>query len=107
MASFTWTFPQFIVNPQEGALQNVVVGINWVCTGTDGVNTSTASGTVKLGTPNPAEFIPYADITQAMAAQWVSGQISMTGVEAELARQIALLSQPPVQSQNPPFATGA
>lgn len=107
MASFTWTFPQFIVNPQEGALQNVVVGINWVCTGTDGVNTSSASGTVQLGSPNPAEFIPYADITQAMAAEWVSQGISMTGVEVEIAKQIAALSQPTIQPQNPPFATGA
>jgi hypothetical protein len=100
---FTWTFPQFIVNPQEGALQNVVVGINWVCTGTDGSITSSASGTVKLGSPNPAQFIPYADITQEMAYQWVSGSISMPGVEAEIARQIVSLSQPIIQPQNPPF----
>ena len=103
MATFTWTFPQFIVNPQEGALQNVVVGINWVCTGTDGTVTSSASGTVKLGTPNPAQFIPYADITQEMAYQWVAGQISMPGVEAEIAKQIVSLSQPIIQPQNPPF----
>jgi hypothetical protein len=100
---FNWSFPQFIVNPQEGALQNVVVGINWVCTGTDGSITSSASGTVKLGSPNPAQFIPYADITQEMAYQWVSGSISMPGVEAEIARQIVSLSQPVIQPQNPPF----
>jgi hypothetical protein len=100
---FNWSFPQFIVNPQEGALQNVVVGINWVCTGTDGSITSSASGTVKLGSPNPAQFIPYADITQEMAYQWVSGSISMPGVEAEIARQIVSLSQPIIQPQNPPF----
>ena len=103
MATFTWTFPQFIVNPQEGALQNVVVGINWVCTGTDGTVTSSSSGTVKLGNPNPAQFVPYADITQEMAYQWVSGQISMTGVEVEIAKQIVALSQPIIQPQNPPF----
>ena len=104
---FQWTFPQFIVNPQEGALQNVVVGINWVCTGTDGVVTSSSSGSVKLGTPNPAQFIPYADITQEMAYQWVSQGISMAGVEAQIAQQIAALSQPVLQPQNPPFATGS
>lgn len=103
MATFTWTFPQFIVNPQEGALQNVVVAINWVCTGTDGTVTSSASGTVKLGTPNPAQFIPYADITQEMAYQWVSQGISMSGVETQIATQIAQISQPLVQPQNPPF----
>lgn len=100
---FAWTFPQFIVNPQEGTLQNVVVGINWVCTGTDGQATSSASGTVKLGSPNPAEFIPYADITQEMAYQWVSYFISIPGVEEQLAKQIAAISQPIIQPQNPPF----
>lgn len=100
---FQWTFPQFIVNPQEGTLQNVVVGINWVCAGTDGTVTSSASGTVKLGKPNPTEFVPYSEITQDMAYQWVSVSISMSGVEAQLAKQIAALSVPIIQPQNPPF----
>ena len=91
------------MNPREGDLQNVVIGINWVCTGTDGIITSSASGTVKLGSPNPAEFVPYADITQEMAYQWVSGCISMPGVEAQIAIQIAALSKPIIQPQNPPF----
>ena len=103
MATFTWTFPQFIVNPQEDALQNVVVAINWVCTGTDGVVTSSASGTVKLGSPNPAQFIPYADITPEMAYLWVSQGISMLGVEMQIEKQIAQISQPLIQPQNPPF----
>lgn len=84
-------------------LRNVVTAINWVCTGTDGIVSSTSSGTANLGQPNPAEFVPYADITQEMAYQWVSGCISMPGVEAEIAKQIAVLSQPVVQPQNPPF----
>jgi len=103
---FTWSYPQFIVKPQEGDLQNVVVGINWVCTGTDGANTSSASGSVKLGDPNPAEFIPYQDITQEMAANWVASLISVPGVEAQIAAQIAVLSPAPIQPQNPPFWVG-
>lgn len=103
MASFTWTFPQFIVDPFSSGLSNVVIAINWVCTGTADSKTSSASGTAKLPTPNPAEFVPYADITQEMAYQWVSGCISMSGVEADIARQIAQLSQPVIQPQNPPF----
>lgn len=100
---FSWTFPQFVVNPQDGELKNVVIAINWICTGTDGNATSSASGTVKLGSPNPAEFIQYSDITQDMAFEWVSQGINMSGVETEIAKQIAALSQPIVQPQNPPF----
>ena len=101
--NYTWEFPQFIVNPSVDGLTNVVTAINWVCTGTNGLVTSSSSGTVQLGTPNPAEFIPYADITQEMAFQWVSQSISVTGVEAAIAAQINQISTPQVQPQNPPF----
>ena len=100
---YTWEFPQFIVNPSVDGLTNVVTAINWVCTGTNGLVTSSSSGTVQLGTPNPAEFVPYADITQEMAFQWVSQSISVTGVEASIAAQINQISTPQVQPQNPPF----
>ena len=100
---FAWSFPQFIVNPSVDGLTNVVTAINWVCTGTNGLVTSSSSGTVQLGTPNPAEFVPYADITQEMAFQWVSQSISVTGVEAAIATQINQISTPQVQPQNPPF----
>ena len=100
---FTWTFPQFIVNPTSDGLTNVVTAINWICTGTDGTISSSSSGTANLGTPNPAEFVPYADITQSLAYQWVAGCISMPAVEAQIATQVAELSKPVIQTQAPPF----
>ena len=100
---FTWEFPQFIVSPEYDGLANVVTAINWVCTGTNGINTSSASGTANLGSPNPAEFVPYANITQQMAYAWVSQCISMPSVEKQIAYQIDLLSQSTPQTQQPPF----
>jgi len=100
---FTWTFPQFIVTPVYDGLANVVTAINWVCTGTDGTISSSASGTAKLSTPSPAEFVPYADITQEMAYKWVADCISMPAVEMGISAQIAQLSQPVSQPQLPPF----
>jgi hypothetical protein len=100
---YTWSFPQFIVNPTSGGLSNVVTAINWVCTGTDGLVTSSSSGTVQLGSPNPAEFVPYDQITQEMAFNWVSQSISVSGVESAIAAQIKQISAPQIQPQNPPF----
>lgn len=100
---FYWSFPQFIVDPVSGGLPNVVTAINWVCTGTDGYITASNSGTVQLSSPNPAEYIPYDQITQAMAYQWVSQSISTEGVEMGIAKQIELMSAPQAQPQNPPF----
>lgn len=100
---FQWSFPQFVVNPSYDGLSNVVTAINWVCTGTDGLVSSTSSGTVQLGTPNPAEFVSYDQITQEMAAQWVASSISMAGVEGAIALQIKQISAPQLQPQKPPF----
>jgi len=100
---FAWSFPQFVVNPSLDGLTNVVTAINWVCTGTNGTYTVSTSGTAYLGSPNPAEFVPYANITQEMAYSWVSGCINMPGVEAQIASQINLLNQTTAQTQNPPF----
>jgi len=100
---FTWTFPQFIVSPIHDGLTNVVTAINWVCTGTDGLVSSSSSGTIQLGTPNPAEFVPYDQITQEMAFQWVSASISMFGVQDNISLQIKQISSPQVQPQSPPF----
>ena len=101
--TFEWTFPQFIVSPTYDGLTNVVTAINWVCTGTDGTISSSASGTAKLGIPNPAEFVPYADITQEMAYAWVAGCISMPAVESGITAQVTQLSQPVSQPQLPPY----
>jgi len=103
MTDFTWTFPQFIVSPTSDGLPNVVTAINWVCTGTNGSISSSASGTVQLGAPNPAEYIPYADITYAMAFAWVDQSINMRAVESGITSQLSQLTQPVVQTQAPPF----
>jgi hypothetical protein len=103
MTDFTWTFPQFIVSPVSSTLPNVVTAINWVCTGTNGLVTSSNSGTVQLGSPNPAKFIPYDEITPELAFLWVSQSISVPGIEANIAMQLNELSQQPVQPQKPPF----
>lgn len=103
MVSYNWTFPQFIVDPIKDGLTEVVTAINWVCTGTDGNIGSSDSGTVVLGQPNPLQYVPYNQITQEMAFNWVSKYINIQIVEMSIAKQIAQLSVPQVQPQNPPF----
>lgn len=100
---FSWEFPQFIVNPNSNGLNNVITAINWVCTGTNNSVSSTSSGSVKLGSPNPAQFVPYNQITQDMAFKWVSESISIPGVESAISAQIKQISAPQIQPQNPPF----
>lgn len=98
-----WTFPQFIVKPSSDGMSNVVTGVNWICSGSDKGISAISSGSVSLGTPNPAEFVPYDKITYDMAYQWVSGRIIMENVEKQVKDQIAYLSKSQAQVQPPPF----
>ena len=100
---FIWSFPQFIVNPRDGTLDQVVVGINWVCVGSNGDVSSSKSGTVNLGSPNPAEFIPYDQITESQAYLWVSQSINMQAIQDSLGIELAAISKPVIQPQNPPY----
>ena len=83
-----------IVDPTEQGLPNVVVAINWVCTGTDGVKSASSSGTVRLPDPNPAEFIPFDQITTEMASNWVKSMLNATAVEKSIANRIDIASVP-------------
>ena len=96
---FTWTFPQLIVNPVQGSLSNVVIAINWVCTGTDGIRSSSFGGVVKLEQPTDAGFIPYEDISHDIAMKWVSGKISIKGVQKQIETAILDASKPTIVSR--------
>ena len=96
---YTWTFPQLIVEPVQGTLPNVVIAINWVCTGTDGITSASQNGTVRLEQPSSAGFIPYDDISHDIAMQWVSGKISIKAVQKQIETAIANASKPIVVSR--------
>ena len=104
MITYNWTFPQFVIEPSLDGMINVVTAMVWMCTGVDDLDGATAlnSGRVALKPPVPATFVPYDEITEALALEWLAQYISMPGVERLIAAQIASQRQP-VQPINPPF----
>ncbi len=84
-------------------------GINaiiWRCTASETVGETTykaiKDGSISL-TPDPsaADFVVYADVTEAMAQGWVWGQISQSDTEAALATDIDAQKNPTTASGNP------
>lgn len=104
MISYSWTFPTFVIVPQLDGMTNVVTGMNWVCTGTDGSISSSYSGNVMLQPPNPTNFIPYADITQELAFSWLGNYINIDSVQNSVARDIAFLETSRGVPTTPPFS---
>jgi hypothetical protein len=103
MASFSWTFPSFIILPKEGQLQDVVTGLNWVCAASDAGTSTNASGTALLNPPNPEDFIPYSQITEAIALEWLGEIISLQITETELLKALNRLNREFVIPAPPPF----
>ena len=96
--TYTWTIPTCEHDIATGGI-NVV---HWRCTGVDGDNSASSYGTVGL-TPDPsaADFVAYADVTEAQAQAWVWASVSQEDTEAAIAAKIAAMANPTAASGTP------
>jgi len=94
----TWTIPTCEHDIATGGI-NVV---HWRCTGVDGDNSASSYGTVGL-TPDPsaADFVAYADVTEAQAQAWVWASVSQDDTEAAIAAKIDAMVNPTEASGTP------
>jgi hypothetical protein len=91
---------QFDRNPLEG----LCTVAHWTATKQDGGYTAYAYGLIDLPAKDPSDptFVPYEDITEELAVQWVEkvmGEEQVTNLEVSLAAQIEA-------QKNPVTATG-
>jgi len=96
--TYTWTIPTCEHDIATGGI-NVV---HWRCTGVDGDYSASSYGTVGL-TPDPsaADFVAYADVTEAQAQTWVWASVSQADTEAAIAAKIDALINPTEASGTP------
>jgi len=96
--TYTWTIPTCEHDIATGGI-NVV---HWRCTGVDGDNSASSYGTVGL-TPDPsaADFVAYADVTEAQAQAWVWASVSQDDTEAAIAAKIDAMVNPTEASGTP------
>ena len=103
--TYAWSFPEFDVVKSEDGLTDVVKTIHWIYAATDGTYTASAYGTVGLGTPNPADFIPYNQLTETWTISACSASLDVPAMNATLAANIADQINPPIVPMAPPFST--
>jgi hypothetical protein len=83
-----------------------IKAINWRCTASETVDETTykaiEDGSIFLAPdPSAADFVAYADVTEAMAQGWVWDQINQADTEAALATDIDAQKNPVTASGNP------
>jgi hypothetical protein len=72
MTTYTWQ----IANMERNTADDGVVVCHWRCTGVDGDHSASSYGTTSH-TPDPsaADFVPYADLTEATVLGWVHAAV--------------------------------
>lgn len=100
----TWAVVQMDAYPEYEGHADVVFTAHWTLTGT---NTAGVYGTAGLTLDPDAGFTPYADLTQEQVVGWVKaalGSEQVAAYEANVAKQIADLANPPVVTPPLPWA---
>jgi hypothetical protein len=97
----TWVIEQLWVKPSEGSLTDVVVTAAWRCNGeqVSGGKTysGTCYGTASFVAPDPSQFIPYSNLTQAEVLGWVwASGIDKANTETSVNEQIQNQINPPI-----------
>ncbi len=103
-ATFAWEFTSFAVRRRAGELDDVVVGVTWRLTASDGPHSVFAAGHAELGAADPSAFTPFEQVTRDMAVAWCEPQARGQGTFERLAQELAALAAPPeIISLPPPF----
>ena len=70
--TYTFEFPHWVVKPRVGAFKHVVTEVHWRLHASDGENTATVFGSVKLPAPTDTEnYVAKDDVTEEQLIEWV------------------------------------
>lgn len=104
--AYTWQFVRLDVYPTYGALANVVQSVHWEVTASDGVgHAAQAYGEQSLGPPDPENFTPFAELTQAQVQGWTEAALGaeLAAMQSQLDAAIQQQISPSIVPMSPPW----
>lgn len=111
--TYGWLIERLDAEPLAGdELANVVRMIHWRLFATDGLNTVDTFGEAPLVAPDPAEFVPFDELTPAAVTDWAEAAIdasagedqpSVSQLRAALAGILAARRGPQLVPMQPPW----
>jgi hypothetical protein len=102
----TWVIEQMTCYPTYESQTDVVFNVAWRVNATDGTHYTTVYGTQGVTYVAGSPYTPYADLTQAQVIGWVQtamGPEQVANIEANVAKQIDNLINPPAVSPPLPW----
>ena len=104
---YTWTITNLYTIDAGAQEPNYVVNALWTLTGVDGEYTASIDGNTQFEVnQDQPDFIPFAQLTEALVIGWVQEALGEQGVanfEANVQGQIDSQINPPVSPQNTPL----
>jgi hypothetical protein len=99
--TYTWSIPEngLTTMPELNGQTNVVVGIQYTVTGTDGTHTASIENMVQVTYEAGTAFTPFDQLTEAEVIKWVqeSRPKIVAQIQAQLDKMIDRLINPPVR----------
>jgi hypothetical protein len=94
---FNWQITQMDCYPEVNGEKDVVFVCHWQCSGTDGTYNAQVYSTCAIPTPDPADFVPYDQLTQDMVLGWIwEDGVDKAATEAAVQQQIDNQVNPPI-----------
>jgi hypothetical protein len=99
MVQFSWVINQLNCLVQQDGLQDVINVIHWTYNANDIDETgkdwfASMYGTASVEQPNPQNFIPYPDVTEAEVIAWLEEVLPVSDMQANLIANIELQKHP-------------
>ena len=107
--TYNWVISQLECKAKEGDLTDVVYTIHWwyQANETDGDKTYFAEvySSTNCPNPDPANFTPYNELTQAQVEGWLTNLLDVPAMQVNLATQIEAQKNPPIVTPPLPWST--
>ena len=104
---YKWVISQLDTAPSEDGLTDVVKVVHWRYQAEQVENEKTyfaeVYGTLSVPSPNPADFVPYDQVTYEMVCGWLEAGLDQVSLDENLDSQIADQINPKVISLPLPF----
>ena len=95
---FSWTISQLNCAVESEGLPDVINMIHWTYSATqvddDKIWYASTYGASSVAQPNPQNFIPYADVTEAEVIGWLEEILPVEAMQLALENNIALQINP-------------
>lgn len=84
----TWNYSSFNVYKTYNSYNNIVYSYRYTVTVTDGSNSATTTGLVRLNFDNITNYIPFESLTQQTVQQWTEQTIDTAKIIKNLTESV-------------------